>query len=499
MSSPHKAAWDVRVQQYARDFPEAYVVDLPAAVSQLANRSTMLNAVHEVKDTVELATVRAPRQIVATPGTEAELRAQMEGAGLQLPLLAKSLLADGSSDSHKVAIIHDLDGLASVCRGDVTSLRPPCIMQEYVNHGGYLFKVYVVGDTVTMTRRKSLPDLRGAWRGQNRRRKPGRKGSRAGMGEGGRGGEGTADVDGDVSSGGGSSGEDTPSDEDDNGWYATGLQSIPRVSCFKGGPTDSETSWRDRAGGVGDNHAALQEVMERMQRSGEGSSTAVEAEDAPQTPPSLMKDAGRDAANVHYLTPSNLASHLAKNLTNLTVSRIGSVDSISDDHDPSASSDGGTPSTSVRGDDSDGNGALPMRQFSGLKPSRYSASRTGLPPLPPGQRHRQTHSDGIEAPENVRVMKHLNPDYSPEPSPNSQRVAEVAAPSEDFVRQLALALRDKLRLRLFNFDLIRVTGSNDEFLVVDINYFPGIAKMPGYSDAFCHFLKSAKGKNSSQL
>jgi hypothetical protein len=42
-------------------------------------------------------------------------------------------------------------------------------------------------------------------------------------------------------------------------------------------------------------------------------------------------------------------------------------------------------------------------------------------------------------------------------------------------------------------------GRGDEYLVVDINYFPGIAKMPGYSDTFCHFLKSAKGKNGSQL
>jgi inositol-1,3,4-trisphosphate 5/6-kinase/inositol-tetrakisphosphate 1-kinase len=48
-----------------------------------------------------------------------EVKAQVDAAGLQLPLLAKSLLADGSSDSHKVAIIHDLEGLACVSRGDV--------------------------------------------------------------------------------------------------------------------------------------------------------------------------------------------------------------------------------------------------------------------------------------------------------------------------------------------------------------------------------------------
>ena len=70
--------------------------------------------------------------------------------------------------------------------------------------------------------------------------------------------------------------------------------------------------------------------------------------------------------------------------------------------------------------------------------------------------------------------------------------ARVAMPEEGFLRKLALGLRDRLGLRLFNFDLIRVGGDSDEFLVVDINYFPGIAKMPGYSDTFCEFLKSAK-------
>ena len=38
-------------------------------------------------------------------------------------------------------------------------------------------------------------------------------------------------------------------------------------------------------------------------------------------------------------------------------------------------------------------------------------------------------------------------------------------------------------------------GDSDEYLVVDINYFPGIAKMPGYSDTFCDFLRRGKATN----
>ena len=188
-SSPHKKEWDARVEAYATTNPDAYVVDLPAAVRRVANRGTMLDAVRAV----ELATnpasaapvsaavpagtarapetyvVRAPKQILAIAGTEQQVRAQVDAASLRFPLLAKSMRADGSSDSHKVAIIHDQDGLACVVQGAVPGLKPPCVIQEYVNHGGCLFKVYVVGDDVTMTRRKSLPDLRGA-RASRRRR-----------------------------------------------------------------------------------------------------------------------------------------------------------------------------------------------------------------------------------------------------------------------------------------------------------------------------------------
>ena len=54
-----------------------------------------------------------------------------------------------------------------------------------------------------------------------------------------------------------------------------------------------------------------------------------------------------------------------------------------------------------------------------------------------------------------------------------------------------MSLQASLGLQLFNFDLIRVNGEQDRFVVVDINYFPGIAKMPGYELVFCDFLRKA--------
>ena len=70
---------------------------------------------------------------------------------LSFPLIAKPLVADGTAKSHKMSLVYHREGLAK--------LRPPLVLQEFVNHGGVIFKVYVVGGHVTCVKRRSLPDV----------------------------------------------------------------------------------------------------------------------------------------------------------------------------------------------------------------------------------------------------------------------------------------------------------------------------------------------------
>jgi len=184
---------------------------------------------------------------------------------LAFPLLAKPLMADGSESSHALALLYDEAGLATLARGGVAGLRPPCVLQEFVDHGGSIFKVYVVGEVVTLARRRSLPDQRGG--------------------------------------------------------CAHGFEALERISTL--GPL-----WREQAAA-----------------------------------------------------------------------------------EPAAAA-----------------------------------------------------------------------------SPDAPALGAVVEPGAAFVQALATALRASLGLQLFNFDLIRVAGERDRFLVVDINYFPGIAKMPGYEAVFSEFL-----------
>ncbi|XVE70270.1 hypothetical protein DITRI_Ditri10aG0059000 [Diplodiscus trichospermus] len=67
-------------------------------------------------------------------------------------------------------------------------------------------------------------------------------------------------------------------------------------------------------------------------------------------------------------------------------------------------------------------------------------------------------------------------------------VAEL--PPRPLLERLAKGLRRRLGLRLFNLDIIREHGIRDHFYVIDINYFPGYGKMPGYEYIFTDFLLS---------
>ena len=67
------------------------------------------------------------------------------------------------------------------------------------------------------------------------------------------------------------------------------------------------------------------------------------------------------------------------------------------------------------------------------------------------------------------------------------RLEDAVMPPTDFVNEIAGGLRRALGLQLFNFDMIRDVRAGDRYLVIDINYFPGYAKMPGYEIVLTDF------------
>lgn len=389
-----KGRWDEEVVRYAESHPKSRVVGRPELVKRVTNRGTMLDVVDELR--VRGARVSKPKQIVLRQGristttsnttedeedgglgalgvastsgrcadssssllsmeddTGAKTTAsvdvdvrnalkQIQSAGLKPPFLAKSLVCDGSTHSHRVAIIHDEQGIECLYRGDVAGIKPPCVLQQYVNHGGFLFKVYVVGDVVRVSTRRSLPDFT------------------------------DDDVDVDVV------------DDDEDGTSPLGGGAgggSPTSSPFEGVPRVSRYDPDDDT--------------EQIPAGGRGPGDV-----APVA--SIANDHFRRLTRDEMGTSS---SELSESMTDVALDAGGST-------------------------------------------------------VSPGPRRA--------------------------PSPRS---AYVVQPDPSILREIGLALKSKLNLDIFNFDLIRVKDDpSGELLIVDINYFPGISKMPGFSDAFCQFL-----------
>ncbi|XP_071680602.1 inositol-tetrakisphosphate 1-kinase 4-like [Lolium perenne] len=63
-------------------------------------------------------------------------------------------------------------------------------------------------------------------------------------------------------------------------------------------------------------------------------------------------------------------------------------------------------------------------------------------------------------------------------------------PPPGLVDEVARGLRRVLGLHLFNFDMIRgrkAAGGGGQYFIIDINYFSGFDKLPGYEVALTDF------------
>ncbi|KAL5988343.1 Inositol-tetrakisphosphate 1-kinase 3 [Asimina triloba] len=159
-------------KDYWQKNPEVTVLDPPDAIEHVHNRQSMLQDVADLNLSDCYGEVGVPRQLVITKDPLSIPDAVMK-AGLKLPLgdlvcfhffpsfpfpvnlekrkFAKPLVVDGSAKSHELSLAYD--------RLSLSKLEPPLVVQEFVNHGGVLFKVYIVGEAIKVVRRFSLPDV----------------------------------------------------------------------------------------------------------------------------------------------------------------------------------------------------------------------------------------------------------------------------------------------------------------------------------------------------
>ena len=132
------------------------IIDPPELVKKLQNRVSMLDSVTQLQISLENCTIGVPNQVVVDQ-TNNEEDNKIEEMGLDVlsfPVIAKPLYADGTASSHELCLVFDREGLRTTLNKNI-----PMVLQEFVNHGGVLFKVYVAGEHVKCVKRRSLPDI----------------------------------------------------------------------------------------------------------------------------------------------------------------------------------------------------------------------------------------------------------------------------------------------------------------------------------------------------
>ncbi|KAL3812299.1 hypothetical protein ACJIZ3_013567 [Penstemon smallii] len=138
--------WRGVLEDYRKAHPEVTVLDPPDAIQQVHNRQSMLQDVADLDLSDPYGKVGVPKQLVIKKDPSS-ISEEVNKAGLRLPLVAKPLFAK----SHELSLAYDEISLQK--------LEPPLVLQEFINHGGVLFKVYIVGEAIKVVRRFSLPDV----------------------------------------------------------------------------------------------------------------------------------------------------------------------------------------------------------------------------------------------------------------------------------------------------------------------------------------------------
>ncbi|KAG6409213.1 hypothetical protein SASPL_132247 [Salvia splendens] len=138
--------WRRVLEDYWNEHPEVTVLDPPRAIQQVHNRQSMLQDVSDLNLSDRYGKVGVPRQLVIKKDPSS-IPGAVSKAGLRLPIVAKPLVAK----SHELSLAYDEFSLQK--------LEPPLVLQEFINHGGVLFKVYIVGEAIKVVRRYSLPDV----------------------------------------------------------------------------------------------------------------------------------------------------------------------------------------------------------------------------------------------------------------------------------------------------------------------------------------------------
>jgi Inositol 1, 3, 4-trisphosphate 5/6-kinase. len=140
-----------KVSDYAAKHPEMRVIDNFEVVRNLRSRKFQFKLLTKLQMQVDGITIYAPKTLEIEEGTSLkECRRLVKNSGVRFPVLAKPF-SSCLKGAHDITIIFDVESLRD--------MPMPCLLQEFCNHGGIIYKVFVIGDVFKMCERPSIKDI----------------------------------------------------------------------------------------------------------------------------------------------------------------------------------------------------------------------------------------------------------------------------------------------------------------------------------------------------
>ncbi|XP_075956919.1 inositol-tetrakisphosphate 1-kinase-like [Anarhichas minor] len=138
-------------QSYVSAHPSTVLLDPLPAMTQLLDRFASYQIMSELHKSLRDWSICSPPYLeIHSAGDLPSIQQTLMTQGLSFPLICKTRVAHGSL-SHEMSLIFSAGGLADI--------RPPCVLQSFVNHGAVLHKVFVVGDRHFCVERPSLKNF----------------------------------------------------------------------------------------------------------------------------------------------------------------------------------------------------------------------------------------------------------------------------------------------------------------------------------------------------
>ncbi|XP_017538319.1 inositol-tetrakisphosphate 1-kinase [Pygocentrus nattereri] len=135
------------VQEYIDAHPETVILDPLPAIRTLLDRFKSYKLIHKLEESMKDDRICSPSFMGLSSECGLDMLEQLHKNGITFPFICKTQVAHGTN-SHEMAIIFSEE--------DLKDIRPPCVLQSFINHNAVLYKVFVVGEAYSVVERPSI-------------------------------------------------------------------------------------------------------------------------------------------------------------------------------------------------------------------------------------------------------------------------------------------------------------------------------------------------------